>query len=180
MTDIHEQTIRRTQAIREAYASTTSDVMLGTVELRHPAFLEDGEPIALRFVADGVDQDLLLEEDAPMGAGEVARFIAMPFGFTPPSSEEGQVPSVSFWIDNVSSHVHRHLQAAVRVRAPIVVTWREYIVGLAGPQQRLDGIELANVKVTSTRATATARLNDWPDRLFPGRIYTRDAFPTLS
>lgn len=180
MTDIRTQTIRRTQAIREAYASTTSDVMLGTVELRHPAFLEDGEPVALRFVGDGVNHDLLLEAEAPVNAGEVVTFTAMPFGFTPPSSEEGQVPSVSFWIDNVSSHVHRHLQAAVRVRAPILVTWREYIAGLAGPQQRIDGIELANVKVSATRATASARLNDWPDRLFPGRIYTRDAFPTLS
>ena len=170
----------RTQAIREAYASVTSDVVLQTMELRHPSFVEGGMPIALRFVQDGIDHDLLLEADAPMDAGQVATFKAMPFGFTPPSSEEGQVPSVSFWIDNVSSHVHRHLQAAVRVRAPILVTWREYIAGLAGPQQRIDGIELANVKVSSTRATASARLNDWPDRLFPGRIYTRDAFPTLS
>lgn len=169
-----------TQAIREAYASATSDVVLTTIELRHPAFVEEGEPVALRFVADGVDHDLLLEADAPMNGGETVPFIAMPFGFMPPSSEEGQVPVVSFWIDNVSSEIHRHLRAAVLVRSPLVATWREYVVGLDGPQQRVDGIELAQVKVTGTRATADARLNDWPDRLFPGRIYTRDAFPTLS
>ena len=169
-----------TQAVREAYASATSDVVLTTIELRHPAFVEGGMPVALRFVIDGVDHDLLLEADAPMDAGDLVSFTAMPFGFTPPSSEEGQVPTVSFWVDNVSSEIHRHLQAAVLVRSPLVATWREYIVGLDGPQQRVDGIELAQVKVTATRATATARLNDWPDRLFPGRIYTRDAFPTLS
>ena len=170
----------RTQAIREAYASVTSDVVLQTMELRHPSFVEGGMPIALRFVQDGIDHDLLLEADAPMDAGQVATFKAMPFGFTPPSSEEGQVPSVSFWIDNVSSEIHRHLQAAVSIRSPLIATWREYIVGLSGPQQQLDGIELTGVKVTGTRATATSRLNDWPDRLFPGRLYTQTAFPTLS
>ena len=66
------------------------------------------------------------------------------------------------------------------IRSPLIATWREYIVGLSGPQQRLDGIELTGVKVMGTRATATSRLNDWPDRLFPGRLYTQAAFPTLS
>ncbi|MBA5779534.1 DUF1833 family protein [Stappia sp. F7233] len=171
----------RTLAIREAYASRTSDTILQTIELRHPAFVNgQGATIALRFVLNGEDVALLLEDDAVMNAGETVMFTAMPFGLEPPSSSEGQVPQVRFWIDNVSSQIHPHLQAAVRIRAPIVATWREYIVGLDGPQQRVDGIELRNVKVTNARATAIAKLNDWQDRLFPGKVYTRDEFRTLS
>ncbi|MCK7611961.1 DUF1833 family protein [Roseibium sediminicola] len=168
-----------TEAIREAYASCEGDIILETVELRHPAFQEGGSPIALRFVADGVDQDLLLEADAAMNPGEVVTFISMPFGLDPPSDEEGAVPQVKFWIDNVSSEVHKHLQQAVLIRSPVFVTWREYLVGQAGPQQRVDGIELRNVKVTSLRATATAQPGNWSDRLF-GKVYDRDGFPTLS
>lgn len=168
-----------TDAIREAYASCEGDVILETIELRHPSFQEEGVPIALRFVADGADHMLALEEDAPMNAGETVSFIAMPFGFTPPSDEEGTVPEIQFWIDNVSSEIHTHLQAAVRIKADIQITWREYILGDENPQQKVDGIKLSNVKVTSTRATATARLNAWAERLF-GKIYDRETYRTLS
>ncbi|MCV0426200.1 MAG: DUF1833 domain-containing protein [Roseibium sp.] len=167
------------EAIREAYASCEGDIILETIELRHPAFLEEGSPIALRFVADGADHDLLLEADAVMNPGEVVTFAAMPFGLTPPSDEESTVPEVKFWVDNVSSDVHEHLQEAVRVRSPVYVTWREYVVGQSGPQQSVDGIELRKVKVTSTRATATARPGNWSDRLF-SKIYDKETYPTLS
>lgn len=167
------------EAIREAYASCEGDVILETIELRHPAFQEEGQPIALRFVADGVDHDLLLEADAVMNPGEVVTFTAMPFGFDPPSDEEGAVPQIKFWVDNVSSDVHRHLQDAVLIRSPVLVTWREYVVGQSGPQQRVDGIELRSVKVTNLRATATAQPSNWSDRLF-GKVYDRASFPTLS
>jgi hypothetical protein len=169
-----------TEAVREAYASRTGDVILNTIELRHPAFLEEGQPVALRFVADGADQTLLLEADAPMDPGASVVFTAMPFGFTPPSDEEDAVPQVKIWIDNVSSEVAKHLEEAVKVRHPIEMTWREYVEGHASPQQRLDGIDLSNVKVTATRATATARLNDWPDRLFPAKVYDRETYRTLA
>ncbi|CTQ53537.1 hypothetical protein LP7551_02061 [Roseibium album] len=167
------------EAIREAYASCEGDIILETIELRHPAFQEEGSPIALRFVADGADQDLLLENDAVMNPSEVVTFTAMPFGFDPPSDEEGAVPQVKFWVDNVSSEVHRHLQEAVLIRSPVFVTWREYVVGQSGPQQKVDGIELRNVKVTSLRATATAQPSNWSDHLF-GKIYDRETYRTLS
>lgn len=169
-----------TEAIREAYASRTGDVILNTIELRHPAFLEEGAPVALRFVADGANQTLLLEADAPMDPGANVVFTAMPFGFDPPSDEEDAVPQVKFWVDNVSSEIAKHLEEAVKVRQPIVITWREYVEGHNGPQQRLDGIEISKVKVTSTRATATAKLNDWAERLFPARVYDRGTYRTLA
>ena len=42
------------QALREAYASAPSDVViLHTLELRHPAFVDDdGQSIAIRVVRD--------------------------------------------------------------------------------------------------------------------------------
>ena len=51
------------EALREAYASAPSDVViLHTLELRHPSFLDDdGQPIAIRVVRDNQDLTARLE-----------------------------------------------------------------------------------------------------------------------
>ncbi|WP_321504038.1 DUF1833 family protein [Breoghania sp.] len=167
-------------AVEEAYASATSTVVLHTVELRHPGFVEDGNVIAIRLVADEADHAFLLEDAAPMDGGQTVNFLSLPFGFEPPSSAEGQVPQVKFWVDNASRQILPHLEEAVNIRAPIELTYREYIVGMDGPQTLVDGIELSRISVNGQRATATARLNDWQDRLFPARLYDIETFRTLT
>ena len=69
------------QALKEAYASAPSEVViLHTLELRHPSFLdEDGQHVAVKVVRDNQDLTARLEETAPLNPGEMVTFIAMGF-----------------------------------------------------------------------------------------------------
>ena len=59
------------EALREAYASAPSDVViLHTLELRHPSFIDDdGDSIAIRVVRDNQDLKARLESSAPLDGG---------------------------------------------------------------------------------------------------------------
>ena len=74
------------QAIKEAYAAAPSDVViLHTLELRHPAFVDDaGEPTAIRVVRDHADLTARLEPGAPLDGGAMVTFIAMAFDLSQP------------------------------------------------------------------------------------------------
>ena len=120
------------QAIREAYASAPSDtVILHTLELRHPAFMDDeGEPTAIRVVRNFADQEswlslggaevqavldampaqardlaglvARLEADAPKDPGRMVPFIALGFELELPTVDTAPVPEISVTLDNVS------------------------------------------------------------------------------
>jgi Domain of unknown function (DUF1833) len=61
-----------TEALAEVYASNPQDeVVLNTLELRHPTFVDDaGNPAPIRVVADYASATATLETDAPLNAGE--------------------------------------------------------------------------------------------------------------
>ncbi len=153
------------QAIREAYASAPSDtVILHTLELRHPAFVDDdGEPTAVRVVRNFADEatwsnlggaevqavldampaegrDLVglvarLEADAPTDAGRMVPFIALAFDLELPPVDTAPVPEIAVTLDNVSREIVRHLDAAATSLDKIEVTYRPYLsTDLEGPQ----------------------------------------------
>ncbi len=153
------------QAIREAYASAPADtVILHTLELRHPAFVDDdGNASAIRVVRNFADadrwQDLggaearaaldalpeetrdqvglvaRLEADAPMDAGRMAVFIALGFELELPPIDTAPVPEIAVTLDNVGREIVRHLDAAATSHEIIEVTYRPYLsTDLEGPQ----------------------------------------------
>ena len=153
------------QAIREAYASAPSDtVILHTLELRHPAFMDDdGEPTAIRVVRNFADEeswlslggaevqavldampaqarDLVglvarLEEDAPKDGGRMVPFIALAFDLELPPVDTAPVPEIAVTLDNVSREIVRHLDAAATSHEIVEVTYRPYLsTDLEGPQ----------------------------------------------
>src|SRR5574344_1669773 len=69
------------EALKEAYASAPSDViLLHTLELRHPAFVDgDGNPTAIRVVRDHKNLICTLEDTAPLQGGQEVEFQAMAF-----------------------------------------------------------------------------------------------------
>jgi hypothetical protein len=119
-------------ALLEAYAVAPSDeVVLLTLEIRHPAFLDaEGNQTAIRVVRnhpddetwpelggaevqavlDGLDdtaRELVglvarLEADAPMNAGEYVPFIALAFDFRRPKVDQSAVPECELVMDNVT------------------------------------------------------------------------------
>ena len=125
------------QAIREAYASAPADtVILHTLELRHPAFVDDdGEPTAIRVVRDHADLNARLETDAPLDAGQRVRFVALGFELELPPVDTAPVPEIAVTLDNVSREIVRHLDEAATSLERIEVTYRPYLsTDLEGPQ----------------------------------------------
>lgn len=173
-----------TEALAEVYASNPQDeVVLDTLELRHPSFIDDtGNPAPIRVVADYNDLTATLEADAPLSAGQSVTFIAMAFQFTLPSMEEGQAPQVDIVLDGASAEIIGHLESAVTQTAQIEVTHRRFLASnpAAGPQ---DGepltLYIASAKATLTQVTATATLTDINNCPFPSRVYRPDDFPGL-
>ena len=153
------------QTIREAYASAPSDtVILHTLELRHPAFMDDeGEPTAIRVVRNFADEaswlslggaevqavldampaqarDLVglvarLEEDAPKDGGRMVPFVALAFDLELPPVDTAPVPEIAVTLDNVSREIVRHLDAAATSHEIIEVAYRPYLsTDIEGPQ----------------------------------------------
>jgi hypothetical protein len=89
------------EALREAYASAPSDiVILHTLELRHPSFVDDDDSsIAIRVVRDNQSLTARMETTAPLNAGEMVKFIAMGFDLELPPVDTAPVPEISItWI----------------------------------------------------------------------------------
>src|SRR5471032_129258 len=173
-----------TEPLSEGYASNHPDeVLLDTLELRHPSFIDDdGNPAPIRVVADYDDLQAKLELDAPLDASKVVTFIAMAFQFSLPSMEEGQAPQVDIVLDGVSAEIIAHLESAVTQTAQIECTHRRFLASnpAAGPQ---DGepltLYVASATANVTQVTASATLTDIYNKAFPSRVYTPNDFPGL-
>ncbi len=172
------------EAIREAYASAPSDVViLHTLELRHPDFVdEEGVATAIRVVRDRVDLFAHLESSAPQHPGQEVRFVAMAFDLNLPAVDSMPVPEVEITLDNVTREVMRHLDAAVQSQQMIEVTYRPYLSNdLSGPQMDPPlTLVLSFVEANPVRITARARMVDIGNKAFPGRTYTAKEFPGLT
>lgn len=119
--------ISATQAWAEAAASAPKDeVMLVTIELIHPTFVENGAPAPIRAVRNTVDVDLRLEAEAPVGGGTVVPFKAIPFEIDYPRI--GQLGAeCTIRLDNVNREASRYLAEAVKINTPIQAIFRGYL-----------------------------------------------------
>jgi hypothetical protein len=157
------------EAIKEAYASAPSDqVILHTLELRHPAFVDDaGQTVAIRVVRDTGDLWARLESQAPLQANERVQFVAMGFELDLPP---------------VDREIVRHLDAAAESQSVIEVTYRPYLsTDLEGPQMDPPiHLVLTEVEADIFRVTGRARMLDVGNKAFPGISYTAKTFPGLT
>lgn len=171
------------QALKEAYASAPTDsVIFDTLEVRHPAFVDDaGQPTAIRTVIGYEDITAKLENDAPLHAGEYVEFIAGAFRFKLPGFEEGKVPQLQISIDGVSREVVGHIETAITASTPIEVTYRPYLsTDLSKPQMSPPiTMELAKVSVSGATVSGIASLSDVHNRAFPFEKYMASRFPGL-
>ncbi len=171
------------QALREAYASAPRDrVAFDTLELRHPAFVDDnGQPTAIRVVIGHEDIRARLELDAPLHPGEYVDFQAGAFRFRLPGFEENRVPTLQITVDGVSQMIVDHLEAAAQSSEPIGVIYRPYVsTDLSKPAMNPPiSMSLNRVTATGVSISGTATLSDvhnWP---FPAAKYMRARFPGI-
>jgi hypothetical protein len=175
---------RLSRAIQEAYASAPADiVILHTLEIRHPAFMDDdGQPTAIRVVRDHADLSAKLENSAPLNPGEMVTFIALSFDLELPPVESTPMPEIVVTLDNVSSEIMKHLDQAVQTTDPIEITYRPYLSSdLEGPQMDPPlTLTITEVEADMLRISARARMLDIGNKAFPGETYTTKRFPGLA
>ena len=164
------------QALREAYASAPSEsIILHTLELRHPSFIDDnGGLTAVRVARDNQDLTARLEPTAPLNPGERVTFIAMGFELELPPINTAPVPEITITLDNVTREIVKHLEAASTSQSKIEITYRPYLSDdLEGPQMDPPfTLVLTEVSATATCVTGRARMLDVGNKAFPAETYS--------
>jgi len=119
--------ISATQAWAEAAASAPKDeVMLITIELIHPVFVEGGAPAPIRAVRNTEDMNFQLEDSAPVGGGQTVLFKAIPFEIDYPRiGNLGAEATIR--LDNINREASRYLEEAVKLNTPIQAIFRGYL-----------------------------------------------------
>ena len=171
-------------ALREAYASAPSDVViLHTLELRHPSFIDDdNQPMAIRVVRDNQNLTVRMEATAPLNAGEMVQFIAMGFDLELPPVDTAPVPEIFITLDNVSREIVTHLDRAAESQDKIKITYRPYLSDdLEGPQMDPPfTLVLTEVSADASRVTGKARMLDVGNKAFPSETYNALRFTGLT
>lgn len=171
------------EALKEAYASAPSDViLLHTLELRHPSFMDDaGNQTAIRVVRDNINHVCRLEESAPLDGGQEVEFVAMAFDLELPPVETIPVPEITLTLDNVSTEIIQYLDQAVETQDMIEMTYRPYLSNELSCPQMNPPITLVITDITAdiSKISATARMMDIGNKSFPAENYTVKKYPGL-
>lgn len=173
-----------TEAWEEAEASVPASIFYYyTIELQHPAFVDDVEgPFSIR-VCTGITEDfvlLTLEDSALFNPGEEVEFKGVMFWAEFPEFAEGKTPESAVVVDNVVDDIVPYLALAVQQQADLKMIYRVYrnddtSEPCYGPVEFV----IKNVKQTGTRLTGTATLDDLANKKFPSKVYTFNQFPGL-
>jgi len=170
-------------AIRQAYAQAPAgEVILHTLELRHPAFIDGlGNPTAVRVVRDRQAITARLEASAPIDGGELVEFVPFAFDFKLPDVDTDGAPELELVLDNVTRDLVDYIELALATRDPITATYRPYLsTDTEGPQMDPPlHMQLGEVTVDVFKVVGRARLDDLVNRSFPGWTYTAEKFPGL-
>lgn len=173
------------EAVAEAYAAAPADVVvLETLELRHPALVdENDQPSPIRVVCDFQDRTFKLEEHAPLSAGETVVFRGVMIEVDRPDAGPGG-PQARVSIQTVDREVIAALEEIVTIRAALEVTYRAYIAVPEGdpppePGEVIEGLKARAARADQRRMSAVLTFDTLSNRAFPGLVYTRERFPGL-
>lgn len=171
-----------TDAFAEAEACVVVDTLRHvTLELQHPAFVQGGVQIPLRFVLDVEPRHLGIESGAVFGAGAIVEFTPFAFHADFPTFGEAKIPECKVRIDNVARDLMPYLDEAVKYRADLKVIYREYhdddvSAPIYGPVEFL----LTKCTAKDTFVEGTATFADLANMRFPRRVFSRKEYTSLS
>jgi hypothetical protein len=171
------------EAMAEAYAmAPTDEVIISTLEFRHPAFLgENGLPDSAWVTTDEADFEGTLEPGAPVRPGQAVLFRSLAFRFVLAPIEPTARTELQLEIDNVSGLLMEQLERAVGDTRKVQIAYRPYLASDPSEPQ-MDPpptYDLSNVKISPLTARATARVDIEFNGAFPRRVYTAREFPWL-
>jgi len=172
------------QAWKEAAATAPAgEVMLHTLEFRHPNFIDEvGQPTAIRVVLGHADLEAKLEVGAPLNPGEFVTFIAFSFGMTLPETRIASSPELVITMDNVSTEIEANLALGTASPYKIEVTYRAYLASDLTTPQNIPPLTmtLAGASATDQQVEARANFGDPANLKFPDAAYTTTAYPGLA
>ena len=169
--------------LREYYFSApTAVVAIDALEFRHPAFVDDdGHPAAARFANDPqLELVAILEDGAPMNAGETVTFSRGQFDLSLPESSSPGLPTCQISVANIGRDLMEPIEQAVSVPQPISVTYRQFLSDdLTQPGVVIDGMTIRDINASGLRITATAGFEDDLNTPYPRAKYTPQEYPNL-
>lgn len=172
------------QAWKEAAASAPiGEVMLHTLEFRHPNFIDEvGQPAAIRVVLGHEDLDARLEADASLNPGEYVTFIAFSFSMSLPETRISSSAELSIAMDNVSQEIEENLALATASPYKVEVTYRAYLSSDLSTPQNIPPMTmtLAGATATDQRVEARATFGDPANLKFPDVTYNTIDYPGLA
>ena len=172
------------QAIKEAYATAPSnDVILHTLEIRHPAFVDgSGAATSIRVVQDYADLTAKLEATAPLNPSTYVTFVSFAFEVVLPDVTDASTPEITISLDNVSTEIENNIALATATGIKAEITYRAYLASdLTGPQNDPPTtLTVLGIKADDFKVTCSCGFSDPSNKPFPGENYTLQRFPGLS
>lgn len=180
-------------AMKEAIAVAHTDrVILQTLELRHPGFVnEEGANIPLRVVSNSRDPiDAKLEASAPVNGGDTVRFLPFPFEAIPPGERGNESTRLQIVVSAVLNRLQyaegvlsldEYLEQAIADGSPLDCTYRLHLSNDLATAQLDPALHFQMESVTSDDLSirGTAVFPDEHNRRFPADLYDRDNAPLL-
>ena len=155
-----------TNALKELYVSSGSDVILHTLSLKHHAWGQ-----AYYLVRDWASLNAALED------GSVVTFQRHAFNIQGPDVDETGGISLGIVMDNVGRELTTLLQKAAsdENQVPIEVIYRIYLESdTSGPQNDPPlKLYLKSVKITDTTISGVAEMVNFHNRKFPNVKYSK-------
>jgi Domain of unknown function (DUF1833) len=159
------------EALKQAYALAPATVEhVHTLQIEHVGV---SEPI---FIVQGHRNRVCTVP----GLGATT-FLAAPFRFTLPATDDGGLQELNLTFDNVDPLIAEFCRSAQTYPAPVEIQYRPYLsTDLTTPQ--MDPallLYLTNVVITLTEISGRAVPRDFLNREFPNFRYTTTNFPGL-
>lgn len=155
--------------IERVYASAGSEVIIDTIELACPAWVE---PL---YIVKGY-------EDMTLGLDGVVfkTFMSAPIAIALPKKSNQGNQTLSFAIDNVTGQAQKLIDSALFFSQRITLTFRRYLnVDLTSPSEKPFYATVLGGSVTGTTVQIDAGFVDALNYAWPRDVYNTVEFPGL-
>lgn len=171
------------QALAEVHAANpVDDNAVDTLELYHPAFVDDaGNPAPIYLSVGYEDFVGRIEDGAARNAGEYVTFVAVTIRAKKPSVDTNETPTFAITADNVDRSIVEHIELAQTQPEVIELIYRPYVQSDPhGPQIDVPiEMQVKTCKANDFRVDITATMEDLYDFAFPSELFTTARFPNL-
>jgi hypothetical protein len=153
----------------------------GIVQIETLEILHDSFPAPIRLTNQLEDIDVTLEATAPLNAGQVVTFTAVPFALVLPRAGDGAIQTIDITISNLDQIASNYLETAIENPGPVTLIYRMYLSDdtsepAENPPTRL---ELVSGIADYQQLVVKAKNADNISRKFPTIVYNIYDHPGL-